>query len=294
VTRAAAGREPVILTPDHRLRVFVSSTLEELAPERAAAREAIEHLHLSPVMFELGARPHAPRTLYRAYLDQSDLFVGIYWQRYGWIAPGDDRSGLEDEYHRSTRLPSLLYIKEPAPERDPRLEALLERVRVDERASYRRFADADELTGLLRNDLIVLLTERFVATSASDRGPRPARPRTSSVPPRPATPTFGRDDAVATTVRLLSMDGARLLTITGPGGVGKSRLALEAATRLTGAFPDGIHLVPLEPIDDPTAVLPVVADRLGVVGEVPATSSTCSPTTSSRAKPCCCSTTSSR
>jgi hypothetical protein len=56
---------------------FVSSTLEELAPERVAARAAIEHLHLGPVKFELGARPHAPRTLYRAYLDQSDLFVGV-------------------------------------------------------------------------------------------------------------------------------------------------------------------------------------------------------------------------
>jgi hypothetical protein len=51
----------VILTPDQRVRVFVSSTLEELAEERAAARRAIENLRLTPVMFELGARPHPPR-----------------------------------------------------------------------------------------------------------------------------------------------------------------------------------------------------------------------------------------
>jgi Domain of unknown function (DUF4062) len=66
-----------------RVRVFVNSTLDELAAERAAAREAITQLRLTPVLFESGARPYPPRELYRAYLAQSDIFVGIYWQRYG-------------------------------------------------------------------------------------------------------------------------------------------------------------------------------------------------------------------
>src|SRR4051812_7263031 len=61
-----------IATPDRRLRVFVSSTLEELAPERGAVREAITRMRLTPVMFELGAGAHPPRELYRAYLEQSD------------------------------------------------------------------------------------------------------------------------------------------------------------------------------------------------------------------------------
>ena len=82
--RTASTSHTIIRTPDQRLRVFVSSTLQELAEERTATREAIEHLHLAPVMFELGARPHPPRDLYRAYLDQSDIFIAIYWQRYGW------------------------------------------------------------------------------------------------------------------------------------------------------------------------------------------------------------------
>src|SRR6516165_5401141 len=88
----------VILTPDQRVRVFISSTLEELAAERAAARRAIRRLHLVPVWYESGARPHPPRSMYRAYLAQSRVFVGIYWQRYGWVAPGMDISGLEDEF----------------------------------------------------------------------------------------------------------------------------------------------------------------------------------------------------
>jgi hypothetical protein len=55
----------LILTPDQRLRVFVSSTLEQLAQERMAARAAVERLHLTPMMSELAARPHPPQALYR-------------------------------------------------------------------------------------------------------------------------------------------------------------------------------------------------------------------------------------
>jgi hypothetical protein len=106
----------VILTPDQRLRVFVSSTMEELAEERRAARRAVEQLHLAPVMFELGARPHPPRSLYLAYLRQSHVFVGLYWQRYGWVAPGMDVSGLEDELWHASGMARLVYLKAPAPD----------------------------------------------------------------------------------------------------------------------------------------------------------------------------------
>ena len=102
----------MIRTPDQRIRVFVSSTLRELADERAAVRAAIERMRLAPVMFELGARPHPPRELYRSYLSQSDVFVGIYAESYGWVAPGEQISGLEDEYDLAPReMPKLIYIK---------------------------------------------------------------------------------------------------------------------------------------------------------------------------------------
>ena len=116
----AAEEGQRIRTPDQRIRVFVSSTLTELAAERAAARTAITRMHLTPVMFELGARPHAPRELYRAYLAQSEVFVGIYWQQYGWVAPDEEVSGLEDEYLLSGERPKLIYVKAAA-ERQPRL-----------------------------------------------------------------------------------------------------------------------------------------------------------------------------
>jgi hypothetical protein len=85
----------MIRTPDQRLRVFISSTLTELATERQAVTDAINQLRLTPVLFELGARPYPPRELYRAYLQQSDVFIGIYAGAYGWIAPDMDVSGLD-------------------------------------------------------------------------------------------------------------------------------------------------------------------------------------------------------
>jgi uncharacterized protein DUF4062 len=78
----SARDETVIRTPDRRIRVFVSSTLGELAEERRAVSRAVSALRLTPVMFEAGARPYPPAEVYRAYLAQADVFIGLYWQRY--------------------------------------------------------------------------------------------------------------------------------------------------------------------------------------------------------------------
>src|SRR3984957_12813222 len=153
-----------IRTPDQRVRVFVSSTLEELAAERDAVRDAVTRLRLVPVMFEQGARPHPPRQVYRDYLAQSQVFVGLYWQSYGWVAPGEAVSGLEDEYLLSAGLPRLIYIKSPAPDREPRLTQLLARIQDEGGLSYRHFSDPAELQQLVENDLAVLLSERFEMT----------------------------------------------------------------------------------------------------------------------------------
>src|SRR5512143_1155308 len=157
---------PLIRTPDQRVRVFVSSTIQELAQERTAATDAIRGLKLTPVLFEMGARPHPPRKLYRAYLEQSHVFVGIYGERYGWIAPGMEISGLEDEYLLSGDRPKLIYVKEPAPGREERLESLLKRIEEHDRACYKTFSSPEELGTMLGDDLAVLLSERFEATRA--------------------------------------------------------------------------------------------------------------------------------
>ena len=109
--------------------------MRELAEERLAVQRAIETLRLTPVLFELGARPYPPRALYRAYLEQSHVFLGIYWQSYGWVAPDEQISGLEDEYRLSGTRPRLIYIKGPAPDRQERLGALLRSIEADDQTS---------------------------------------------------------------------------------------------------------------------------------------------------------------
>ncbi len=269
-TVAAGG----IRTPDQRLRVFVSSTLKELAPERRAARAAIERLALAPVMFELGARPHPPRELYRAYLDQSDIFVGVYWEQYGWIAPGEEVSGLEDEWNLAPRMPKLIYLKRSGHRQD-RLDELLARIREDDDASYVAFTDAAELVELVTADLATLLAERFDAAAGR---PAPLGEPVAEVfstepmrPPSPLTRLIGRESELTIVTRMLAEEGQRLVTVTGPGGIGKSRLAVAAAREVEAAFPDGVVFVDLAPVLDAGLVLTAIANALGIrdIGDRP-------------------------
>jgi non-specific serine/threonine protein kinase len=74
----------------------------------------------------------------------------------------------------------------------------------------------------------------------------------------------GREHALAEVTRLLTDSDVRLLTLTGPGGIGKTRLALRAADQLASLFANGWWLVELAALGDPTLVLPSVAQALGV------------------------------
>jgi predicted ATPase/transcriptional regulator with XRE-family HTH domain len=93
-------------------------------------------------------------------------------------------------------------------------------------------------------------------------------PRAADVPdlpdlPTPLTTLLGRDDDVAQVSALLQ-EGARLLTLTGPGGVGKTRLSLQIAAEARPLFADGVAFVPLAPLADAGLVLPTIAQALGV------------------------------
>jgi predicted ATPase len=255
-----------IWTPDHRLRVFISSTMRELGPERAAAKRAVDRLRLTPVLFELGARPHPPRELYLAYLKQSDVFVGLYWQSYGWVAPGEDVSGIEDEFRASAGLPRLVYVKEPAPAREEPLVELLREVG-DAGVSYRHFTDADQLTTLLADDLAVLVSERFAA------GVSPATARTSRSSGLRGEPNafVGRTDLLQRLRRLIEDPEVRLVTLTGAGGVGKTRLARRIARTCANRFPAGVHVVELASASTREAMISAIASGPGI-GDVAGTS----------------------
>ena len=246
-----------IRTPDQRLRIFISSTMKELASARAAARAAIERLRLIPVLFELGARPYPPRDLYLAYLRQSDVFIGIYGQQYGWIAPDQEVSGLEDEYLNAGRMPKLVYVQSPAPDRDPRLSAMLSRIQSDG-LSYRGFSTSEELGTLIADDLAVLLSERF------DLGGEPPETRPRSRPlPAPASRFIGREEEKSLVRDLLTGREARLVTLIGAGGIGKTRLALELGSGLRDEF-DDVVMVALEEVSSADQVVSSIASSLGV------------------------------
>ena len=82
--------------------------------------------------------------------------------------------------------------------------------------------------------------------------------------PTPLTPIVGRERDIAQVRALLLDAGARLVTLTGPGGVGKTRLALAVADHVASAYTDGVAFVPLASVADPDLVLDAVAHALGV------------------------------
>ena len=249
-----------IKTPDQRLRVFVSSTLRELAEERKAARSAIESIHLIPVMFELGARPHPPKDLYQAYLEQSHIFVGIYWQSYGWIAENEKISGLEDELLLSEKFPRLIYVKEPAPAREDKLNVMLDYIRSRGNVSYKSFSTTNELSEFIENDLAILISERF--TSHEELSERIKTVHNNL--PVHSSQMIGREKEISEIRDLVLNQDSHLITITGAGGIGKTKLSIAVGKSLENFFEDGIYFADLSGVFDENNIFTELACVFGI------------------------------
>jgi predicted ATPase len=128
--------------------------------------------------------------------------------------------------------------------------------------SFRTFGGPAELGRLVREDLAALLSDRFASASVSTRA---AAGRARGLGPLPVSTTtlVGREQAIGEVAGLLGRPGARLVTLTGPGGVGKTRLAVAAAERLRERFGESIVFVPLAAVTEPGLVLPGIGRAVG-------------------------------
>jgi predicted ATPase/DNA-binding SARP family transcriptional activator len=104
--------------------------------------------------------------------------------------------------------------------------------------------------------------ERRILRQDASLAPARAVPATNL--PTPPTPLVGRELELAAVTALLGREEVRLLTLTGSGGTGKTRLALAVAHDLVPAFRDGVWFVPLAPVADPALVEPTLAAALGL------------------------------
>lgn len=211
-----------------KLRVFASSTITECATERKVAKDAIESLNHDAILFEhYGARPESARSFYTRKLDESHVFVGIYRESYGWIAPEAAISGIEDEYHRARQrgMPILAYAYSDNRQRDPRLQELIEVIKGQWKISL--YTDPQELYRRIRDDIEAVVAERFVSAAsiaAATSGDATTAITLSLSPNRTLLPR----PHVAAQI-LAELSNQTPVQVSGPAGIGKTTLLANVA-----------------------------------------------------------------
>jgi predicted ATPase/DNA-binding SARP family transcriptional activator len=192
---------------------------------------------------------------------------------------------LEREGRWAEASAHLAAVLERDPLAEDALQAYLRCAReAGQRAAALRAYEAFEAT--LRDELDLAPLEATVAQAqalrdtpvaanpppAADAAKAPAPPVPDAAPvalrgfPAPVTPFVGRDAELDALHDLLTTHGERLVTLVGPGGVGKTRLAIEVGRRAAGTFTDGAVFVALADLDDPAYLAHAVASALGIEG----------------------------
>jgi len=162
-------------------------------------------------------------------------------------------------FPRSTTAETLVAIlrepAEPLGARNPEAPAPLcwAIERCLEKEPDKRYVSTRELTREL-----AAIRERF-----SEKPVNRAQARPSNIPVQ-RTRFVGREKEVTAANELLLREDVRLVTVTGPGGIGKTRLAVQVASGLDERFPGGIHFVPLSPVSDPGMITSVIVQTMGI------------------------------
>ena len=259
-------REGMIsLSPDGPLWVDVEAFEDAASTARrgrepAAYRAAID-LYAGELLpgdrYEEWAQ-HRREELRRAYLELLAGLGGLHEER--------------EEYGPAIEVLERILANEPAHEE---AHAGLMRLYALSGQRHRALRQYEQLREVLREELGTepeaesrrlrgeILAGRFPAARPPERHPaEDAEGERRHNLPAPKTSFIGREGELVEVERLLSM--TRLLTLTGGGGSGKTRLAVEVAARLAGAYPGGAWLAELAPLSDPELVPSAVAAALGV------------------------------
>ena len=135
-----------------RLRIFISSSMQELAPERIAIKTALSQLNLEGWIFEMdaGARPQGIQQTYRQQIDDSDLYIGVLWRKCG------EYTIDEFEYAKGKHKDCLIYEKTTDIEgqRDQKLQEFLAEIdKVKGEITARRFKSLEELSEGVKEDV---------------------------------------------------------------------------------------------------------------------------------------------
>ena len=230
---------------DRRLEIFVSSTIGECAAERSGVKQAILSLNFDPVLFEdVGARPYPPREVYGSRLRDSEIFVAIYREQYGWIAPGMTISGIEDEFNiaEEVGLPRLVYVFKTPSSRADQLATLVERAKEEAGLTIWHYAHPEELRDKVREDITALVSRNFRLAAA----PAAGVPEDDDLSARlvPETERFRR--SVVERELLAALQSHRILQVTGEMGVGKTMLLAMIAADQNWVFASGRGRTPTE------------------------------------------------
>src|SRR5918999_3073488 len=131
------------------------------------------------------------------------------------------------------------------------------------RDTAERLAEALEVEGAEKHNFILVARGREDAHEPGLRPPAisPGRKRV----PVPPTPLIGREREMEMLLRAFRDGSIRSISLTGPGGIGKTRLAVEAAVAAQDIYRDGVFFVPLSPSESPGRVVPLIAEALGMV-----------------------------
>lgn len=220
------------------MKVFISSTYKDLIDYRAAAIRAVEGTNYQASKMEVfGARAEEPVVACLKEVAASDLFIGIYAHRYGHVPTGSDISITEMEYVHAKERGKKIYCFVIDEENQPWLPKFMEgepgatklkdfkqRFQTDYTCAF--FTSSEDLGMKVANAL-----SHYVANSHSDfpiSAFEPRKPTGSTLPTQPFF--FGRATELATIAEALAPESRTWgALIDGPGGIGKTALAIRAA-----------------------------------------------------------------